>query len=271
MRLTRSAAASSVLHKFHRTKYIIYVEGDRDFVFWSQLGHLFGIKPKKSGGKSKCKIYAEQLLESNGNYLVCMDRDYDIFANNRLSDARIIYTYGYSIENHVATCSSIAKYLTFRGKGDIIDIHTIKKIANQWHSYIRELILLDIYFHVKSTGLPGPFSGSGLDLFDSNGLSDVKIQQAISRFKKKIDAYAFDEWKVKIPATKHDLKGKFTFLLVKEMVLKVFNQKKSHEDDMFAFMMQSLLTDDYKPKSLKHLIIKTELAVKYLGSLATAA
>lgn len=273
MKLTRSPIASSVLHRFHDSEYIVYVEGNRDYVFWAQFGQRYGVKPKKSGGKAKCKEYARKLIDFNGRYLVCMDRDYEEFSNTLISDDRIIYTYGYSVENHVTTCSSIAKFVTLRGKGDIIKTDDVKRLVNVWHSGISELVLLDIYFHVLSSGMSGPFSNAGLDLFDSDGLSLDKVQRTVSRFKGKIDTVEYETWKNQVSASKHDVKGKFAFLLVREMINKEFKQSKCVEDDMFAFLMQSLLTGagDYIPKSLAHLISKTELAIERLSKTVEVA
>ncbi|MDQ8186954.1 DUF4435 domain-containing protein [Pelagicoccus sp. SDUM812002] len=236
MALIRSSRASSVLNRFHGAKAIVYVEGERDEAFWSHFGESYGIRPKSAGSKSACLEHAQKLIETNERFLVAVDSDYDDFSSSKIDDPRVIYTYGYSIENLVCSCKAIARYLNLKGGGVRIRESEVKEVASRWFEQIKNLIYIDVFMHISKQGKKGPFAREHLQVFCETGLSDVEIKKIENGMLRALNKADFLKWKNEVKLTKHHVKGKFVLCLVNQMATRVFGQKKSSNDDLFAGM-----------------------------------
>lgn len=109
----RSAAGQRNRALFYGVNYVCYVEGgghdpDRsiDSLFWEQV--LAAYRPDLTfvflprGGKPILETLAKQVVDDNiANTIVTMDSDYDELLNHKISDNRILYSFGYSWENDV--------------------------------------------------------------------------------------------------------------------------------------------------------------------------
>ena len=100
--LSYSTGALGVLHRFHRSEAIAYVEGDEDVAFWSAIlakAGITGIAIKTAGGSSQLEAKVANILQDGARIIVACDSDHTPFCAGTVSHARIVRTYGYSIEN----------------------------------------------------------------------------------------------------------------------------------------------------------------------------
>lgn len=94
--------ALDVLASFHRADVVIYVEGRDDKLFWSNLA---GSKTspkiyfKIAGCQSELAKLISAISEDDSSIIVASDNDYSEILNLQTVNDRVIYTFGYSIEN----------------------------------------------------------------------------------------------------------------------------------------------------------------------------
>lgn len=119
--LTYSSTALSNLKKFHEKGIIIYVEGPDDLHFWQKIFSHFSfenIKIKPAGGKDEIKKYSESIIKDGADVVAVMDSDMDDALKTQINNPRIIYTYGYSIENSLCNSTTVAKTLALCARVD---------------------------------------------------------------------------------------------------------------------------------------------------------
>ena len=103
--LEYSRDAVNVLSKFHETDFIIYVEDEDDKYFWDTIFKLNEVKftyyfePVNGCVALDDKIEKIIRFELGESILVARDSDYIVLSNKAKENDRVIYTYGYSIEN----------------------------------------------------------------------------------------------------------------------------------------------------------------------------
>jgi hypothetical protein len=193
--LSYSANALNALSKFHRRQYIVYVEGDDDISFWSELFSLFGLSDfhmKVAGGKPRIEKLANSLLNDEIDVVVARDCDYSDLLDQQRKHKRILYTYGYSIENSMYCASSLAKAIN-------IYSHSIEDRTTETENWLtsllssfEELIIYDVA-NEKFGKRIGVMSGSCVRFLKSNN-SHFADQTKINKFVKDIKPrFATDE------------------------------------------------------------------------------
>jgi hypothetical protein len=141
---------------FYRAKIVIYVEGVDDVMFWSTIfstvpDFKFHIEPL--GGSSELDGYIEKIQSGELDAIAARDSDYLIHTKGKTNHERILYTYGYSIENTLYTAESIHALAKIWCK----DISLERAVCDEWlESFgngIRCLLALDIANAATSSGL----------------------------------------------------------------------------------------------------------------------
>lgn len=127
-------------HLFHGVDYTVYLEGGSksykleevisdennyskstlDIAFWSNIFQRYypdiKVKFKSIGSKVVILDLADIIIDQNTSHvLLCMDNEFDELLNQRKSDKRILYTYGYSWENEIwstSTVNAVVKTIT---------------------------------------------------------------------------------------------------------------------------------------------------------------
>ncbi|MFK0272918.1 DUF4435 domain-containing protein [Ensifer sp. NPDC090286] len=106
---------------FFDVDYVAYHEGSHDdeysldFLFWSNL--FKAIKPNTNvkflaaGSKTDIIEIADNIDKNPKSVLFLLDRDYDDIVGVMKFDESIIYTYGYSFENDIATIKNCAYFI----------------------------------------------------------------------------------------------------------------------------------------------------------------
>jgi hypothetical protein len=155
--LRYSAEAINVLSKFHRCDLIVYVEGDDDELFWSVVFKKCSDKkilPQSVGGAPELDKHITRIIADNLRVLAARDADFLVCCDQHISDPRVIYTYGYSIENTLYTEAAVAQIarLWSKGKGQGTEAETKKWLEN-FHNAIEELTLYDAANFLHDCGL----------------------------------------------------------------------------------------------------------------------
>lgn len=115
--LVHSACAINVTHQFYDKKFMLYVEGDDDIVFWDEhfkkyISSTF-YEIEQVHGKENLARYLVGIKDGTlQNVVVACDSDFTLFLDiDPLNSPFIIKTYGHSIENTMFCPYSVAAYI----------------------------------------------------------------------------------------------------------------------------------------------------------------
>jgi len=100
--LQYSTQALNVLNRFHGTHYVVFVEGEDDVPFWAALFEKAGeadVAFLPVGGAKELDKLMSKILAEDARIVVARDSDYSAFMSSRCLHSRVVYTYGYAIEN----------------------------------------------------------------------------------------------------------------------------------------------------------------------------
>jgi len=121
--LEYSNEAINTLSIFMRSDFILFVEGDDDVLFWgalfSECATNIKLDIRSVGGVNDLDKYVDGVVAGNLQCLVARDSDYARIVGRLPQHPKVLYTYGYSIENTLYSAGLIAEviYLWSR-KGD---------------------------------------------------------------------------------------------------------------------------------------------------------
>lgn len=115
-RLEHSSEALNITHKFYDKKFMLYVEGDDDVVFWDENFRKYMSKDfyeiEQVNGKENLARYITGITDGIlSNIVVACDADYSEFMDENFEHKFIIRTYGHSIENTMFCPHSVATYI----------------------------------------------------------------------------------------------------------------------------------------------------------------
>jgi len=123
--ISYSSKALNTLSKFHRKKYVVYVEGDDDVPFWNAIFQSFGLKQfiiKPAGGANEIEKYTRSILDENAEIYVARDSDFKELLNEQDVHPRILWTYGHSIENTLYHPIHIAEIISIYARSQEFDV-----------------------------------------------------------------------------------------------------------------------------------------------------
>lgn len=115
-RLEHSNEALNITHQFYDKKFMLYVEGDDDIVFWDENFRKYMpsdfYEIEQVHGKENLKRYIIGIKDGTlNNIVVACDSDYNEFKEDDCSHKFIVRTYGHSIENTMFCPHSVAAYI----------------------------------------------------------------------------------------------------------------------------------------------------------------
>ncbi|PUA46936.1 hypothetical protein C5U62_02865 [Pseudomonas protegens] len=99
--LDYSDEATNTLDAFMECDYILFVEGDDDVLFWNTVitrCSKLNVDIRPVGGVNELKPYVEKVRNGVLDCVVAQDADYSVHIGEK-RHSRVLYTYGYSIEN----------------------------------------------------------------------------------------------------------------------------------------------------------------------------
>lgn len=101
-KLEYSSSALSVMRRFYGVSAMIFVEGEDDKHFWHNIAKNSGvnnIQIQDVGGVEALNDIAQKIVDEDAKVIVAYDSDYHHMIKDKFTHDRIVYTYGYSIEN----------------------------------------------------------------------------------------------------------------------------------------------------------------------------
>lgn len=113
--LDYSADAINTLNVFMRADFVLFVEGEDDVLFWETIfleckkGVVLDIR--SVGGVNDLDKYVEGVMAGDLNCLVARDSDYARIVGRLPVHPKLLYTYGYSIENTLYSTGLIAEII----------------------------------------------------------------------------------------------------------------------------------------------------------------
>lgn len=188
--LFHSNSAINVTHKFYDKKFMLYVEGDDDIVFWDE--HFRKYIPsefyeiEQVHGKKNLSRYITGI--KNGtlkNIVVACDSDFTLFMNiNPLNSLFIVKTYGHSIENTMFCPYSIATYIRRLSKTSADYLSEVMEWLEKFCNSAKKLLPFEIENEINPThctDLPKVFN-KGFGYFQNS-------QEKIYLDENKIESY----------------------------------------------------------------------------------
>ncbi len=109
--LEYSTDALNARSAFFGAKTVIYVEGDDDILFWREVfarvaDEKFEIE--SVGGSDRLDEYIRIIVSGQLNAIAARDADFLRYLDRCLTDPKVVYTFGYSIENSLYVAEVLA-------------------------------------------------------------------------------------------------------------------------------------------------------------------
>lgn len=181
--LDYSYDALNVRNAFFRVKTIIYVEGDDDVLFWEEIfsqvtTEKFKVEPLF--GSPTLDKYVEQIANGQLEAIAARDSDFLSHMGLRVSNPRVVYSYGHSIENSLYITDSIQHLTKLFCKNSKITLAECETWVNTLAKEIATLVYLDI---------ANMCSNSGLDTIGDNCSRFMKGRTSAMTCPQKIAAH----------------------------------------------------------------------------------
>jgi uncharacterized protein DUF4435 len=154
--LEYSDEAINTLNTFHRADWVVYVEGDDDVLFWDGVFRKIGeakIHVEDVGGREEVEKYAERVRSGRLNVIVAMDADYSLVLGHVEQSKRVIYTFGYSIENTIYSEKTITHIARTWCKDPKFDRATTAAWLESVAASLHRVLVLDLANESEGTGI----------------------------------------------------------------------------------------------------------------------
>ncbi|NNA66184.1 DUF4435 domain-containing protein [Pseudomonas gessardii] len=136
--LEYSDDAVNALDAFLECDHVLFVEGDDDVLFWSTVFEKCSkltVDIRPVGGVNELKPYVEKIKSGELLCLVAQDADYTRYVSSFSPHPRILYTYGYSIENTLYKSELISTVIGLWTKKDASCVREV----NEWLSILSRI------------------------------------------------------------------------------------------------------------------------------------
>lgn len=180
-----SSEAENILNRFYQAEIMVYVEGDDDICFWETIfskTSSYKVEIQEVGGCEELKKFINRLLEEDLQVLVACDSDLTIFKEQQITDARVIKTTGYSIENSYICLDGVYKAIKTLGKipKKVMDTIDLESWNDDFYNKVEPLIKYDIYNFMNEKGIA--VIGDNADRFMKSKKSNVICPEKIANF-----------------------------------------------------------------------------------------
>jgi hypothetical protein len=151
-----SPNALNVLHKFYRVEITVHVEGEDDVVFWQKIFELHaksGIGFIPVGGSDELDRRIELIEDGTLDAIAARDSDYHMLRGKTSKCPKVIYSYGYSIENTLYSDTAVAEISKIACKtGDDLLTQT-KNWTITFANSFNPLLKLDLANNIGNSGV----------------------------------------------------------------------------------------------------------------------
>lgn len=154
--LQYSDDALNVRNNFFKVDSIVYVEGDDDVLFWQEVfAHIpdARLEIEAVGGSNEIDQIIEKIKTGQVNSIAARDADFLAIQGTSLTHPRIIYTYGYSIENSLYTIESLTILARLWCKTNKIPLTECATWLTSLASEAKQLIHLDLANRLSNCGI----------------------------------------------------------------------------------------------------------------------
>ncbi|PEH86354.1 DUF4435 domain-containing protein [Burkholderia gladioli] len=192
-----SIDALNALDKFYRVDTIVYVEGDDDILFWDKIFRTCSTVRAEilpAHGASELDKYVDKLIQEDVDFVVARDGDYTNPTDIRIQHPRVIYTFGYSIENSLYVKSSLSRLERIWCRSLKINVTDCARWIEEFTESFKRLLILDIANALEGMGIP--VLGDNCSRFMRSEKSALPDPKKISAFEETV-AQRFKPSKIK--------------------------------------------------------------------------
>jgi hypothetical protein len=147
--LEYSNSAKNAKAAFLGVDFIVYVEGDDDVPFWEELFiHFSGLKVsfESVGGSPELQKIVSDIEDGLLDAIAACDKDYSSFVGELSDCPRILFTYGYSIENSLYVPEVVLNAIRHIGRlsSQDIDVEAYEEWLADLTSKVQPLLVHDL-------------------------------------------------------------------------------------------------------------------------------
>lgn len=181
--LEYSAEALSVKNRFHRVDNMVFVEGDDDVIFWEVIFEKFSeatVRIESLGGKPEVVKVAEEVVKGRAAVIVALDSDFDHFVG-RMEHDKMLYTFGYSIENTLLCSESLVQSIRSVGCLPMSKIRIDD--CKEWMEFSAEAVKPLVLHDIKNAE-----SGFGVTVIGQNCSDLMKSKRSLDVCESLVEA-----------------------------------------------------------------------------------
>ncbi|CAN7407318.1 DUF4435 domain-containing protein [Acidovorax sp. LjRoot118] len=187
--------ALNIRHAFFEAKTIVYVEGDDDVLFWQEIFSQVAddaFEIESVGGAPALDAYISKIDAGQLRAIAARDADFLPILGNCKKNPKIIYTFGYSIENSLYVSDSIAQLVRAWCKSPLVTVSDCGNWLEEFAATVKPLVHLDAANAISFAGLPTIGDNCSRYMMDNNSPNACpkKVNLAASSIFAKIDPSA---------------------------------------------------------------------------------
>lgn len=200
--------ALNVRSAFFGVKAIIYVEGDDDVLFWQEVfsritNECFEVE--SLGGSSALDEYIAKIASGQIKAIAARDADFIPILKMCSPDPKVVYTFGYSIENSLYTSATVAQLVKIWCKSPKFSTRKCADWLNQLASIVEPLVIFDAANAISGSGVStiGDNCGRYMKNSTSTTICPDKVSAALVKIAENIPPKKVDDAR-KIIGTKSE-------------------------------------------------------------------
>ncbi|WP_082075450.1 DUF4435 domain-containing protein [Pseudomonas sp. 2(2015)] len=187
-----SSDATNVLDLFYRCDAVVYVEGDDDVPFWSIAFKVFAdanVEVQSVGGAVELDKIIDRIVDEDLKLIAARDSDFIRLTGADKKEERVLYTYGYSIENTLYCHRSLSQISSVWCRQYRADAQVCREWLEGFFERFKVLIAYDVACHVfeKTFSALGDNCTRFMDGEKSIFIDAKKLESKISEMEGKMN------------------------------------------------------------------------------------
>lgn len=191
--LRYSIDAAGAKSMFYNKKFIVYVEGDDDLIFWTNIFNTAQVEAyiEVVFGIEEIRKKEQEILVDSASFIIAIDSDHSDFIDTRIDHSQIIRTYGYSIENSMFDVKNIEDTIQKIGRTTRVLSTEILLHKDEFSNSFRDLIIYDVANQLYRKGVR--VFGDNCHRFLTNNRSIQVCSKSVSDYIELIKDKFSDE------------------------------------------------------------------------------
>lgn len=211
-----SQKALAVRSKFTKRLIHCFVEWEEDKVFWSTVMTFYNknflLRFHMAGDCGAVDNIIDLIINGDENKMAIRDSDYLEIISSKIDHPRIIYTFGYSVENSIYNAKNLTRAIECLALGDRITIKEVEDWLKDCADKLEDLIILDIADITLSRGV-GPLGDSSVGFVAHH--KDYEIDEHIVNQKLAQYSHLFSQSEIDSAKLKYNKYRKRKYLLIR--------------------------------------------------------